>query len=374
MIAWLAIAAMAADPCASFDANRMMSAHAPGETPSWDEACFGLRLDLAGRASLSVPMEGISRRLDLARARLETGIWGPGPVSARVALIAARSGGGTSYVGIDGEAIVFKLQIAEARIDVPKVGLALAAGMIDHPWLMQRQSTWGLRIVTAPLQQRLSPRSDLGGWVSWTSPADVASLTASLTTGEGGDIRERNNGMDVTVVATVRPLATTEHGNLLELTLAGSEGSTGIERIRNHRLGGAITARPPYLIGAVEGAAGWGDQGDPDLLPAFVSGWVRTDASVPMLGWARMGSVWADRSRPESQTLTWTLGAGPWLPWNRQAAARPIYVVAGYEGATLSEDARLTAGAESAGRQHLVYVQVGALLNAGIPFSFGRRP
>jgi hypothetical protein len=318
-------------------------------------------------------MEGLSRTLDLARARFEMGMWGPGPISARVALIAARSGGGTAYLGIDGEAIVPKIQIAEARIDVPRFGLSLAAGMVDHPWLMHRQATWGYRIFSAPPvgSADLAPRSDLGGWVSWTAPKDIATVTASLTTGEGADRRERNNGMDVTVVASVRPLAAIGLGNALELSVGGTEGSRGIERARNHRLGGAVTARQPWVVGAIEGHVGWGDDGDPDLLPAVVSGWARTGPELPMLGWLRLDAYWADRRDADSRTLFWTAGTGPWLPWSRKAPVRPIYVAVGYEGRQFRPEAQSLAGAEASAVGHTLFAQVGVLLAGGVPVSFG---
>ncbi len=335
--------------------------------------CLGVRADVAGRLSFATPDVGLAQRFDLARGRLDVGLWGPGPVSARVALVAVRSGGGTSYVGIDGEAIVPKLRVAEARVDVPEVGLAAGAGLIDDLWVLG-EGSWGMRIVADTMSERQlgMVRADLGGWLGWTSPAGWVSVTASYTTGEGFDRRERNEGKNLAAQLVVRPLAFQDDVDL-RVVVYGRDGSLGVGSARDHRVGGRVAVDHRHVGGAVEALAAWGAEGDAGRLPLGWSAWAYTGPEVPwVLGLLRVELAETQRGRPESRLATWHLAAGPLVPLARGAQARPLYAVLGYEGAALGPDARAAAGAEAAARQHMVYLQLGFRGEAGLPVTFKR--
>lgn len=368
----------APDPCARMAGERLLH---PSRPLGFDRdrarpglaTCLGVRLDVAGRLSLATPDVGLSRNLDLTRSRGEIGLWGPGPLTARFAFVATRSGAGASYVGIDGEAFVPKVQIAEARVDVPEIGVAAGAGMIDDLWTMGTDA-WALRIVDLTVGERRlgMTRSDLGGWLGWTAPGDWVSLTATLTTGEGLDRRERNEGKNLAGELTIRPLAFQDEVGLT-VTVYGRDGSIGVETARDHRVGGRIVARHAYATGGFEALAGWGQQGDAARLPLGGSLWAHTGPDVPwVLGFARLDLVEAQRGDTDSRSATWKLGAGPLVPIARGSRARPLYAVVGYEGAGLAPGARAVAGADAAAQQHLVYLQLGVRADAGVPLRLTR--
>lgn len=363
--------ALAADPaprpCVPFLLERRVGADAPG-VPAAD-ACAGLRLDLAGRGAIDLPDVGLTRRLELSRARLELGVWGVGPATARVALIAARSGGATGYVGIDGEAIVPTIQIAEARVDAKRWGLAAAVGLVDDPWVIHGEDGWALRPVAAAAAELrgMQHRADLGGWVAWTSPGDWVAVAVTMTTGEGALAREQNEGKDVAATVSVRPFAAGPGG--LTLELYGRNGSRGVASARDHRVGGRVTWEAGLAAVGAEALAGWGQQADAALLPLQTSVWARTGPKLPVVGWLRVDAGLADRAAPASGAVTWRAGAGPWLPWGPRAAVRPASLVLGYEGTWLGLDARSVAGASAAAVTHTLFLQLGVRFDAGLPIS-----
>jgi hypothetical protein len=352
-------------PCGALLDERMVMASAPGRdaiTP-----CLGMRADVAGRFTLGFPDDGLSRRVELARARLELGVWGAGPASARIAFTSVRSGGTTGYIGVEGEAIVPVLQVAEARIDGRRWGLSAAAGLVDDVWVMSGEQRWNLRPVapTAVEERRLMDRSDLGGWVAWTAPHDWASVTVSLVSGEGALARERNEGKDLAGLVSVRPLAGVAGAPDVELQIYGRDGSRGIGSARNRRAGGRIVVQHAYVGAGAEVMAGWGDGGDPALLPLVSSFWARTGPALPVIAWARVDAGWATRTDATSSALTWRVGAGPVLPWGKDAPLRPVYAILGYEGAAYGANGSPLAGVAS--QLHQVFVQVGVRFDAGVP-------
>jgi hypothetical protein len=370
MIALWIGAALAADPlplrCAALLDERRAGAHAPGIEAS--DPCVGFRFDVAGRGVIDLPDPGLSRRLELARARVELGVWGVGPASARVAVLAVRSGGTTGYIGVDGEAIVPEVQIAEARVDGTKWGLSAAAGLVDDLWVIHSEDAWALRPVAPSVGEAsgLQHRSDLGAWLAWTSPGDWVTTAVALTTGEGAMHRERNEGKDVATSITVRPLRT--GAGALDVELYAREGSRGAGSARDHRVGGRVGWQGPWVSTGAEALAGWGLQADAALLPMQTSLWARTGPRLPAVGWARVDGGWASRDRPSSATVTWRAGAGPWIPWGK-APLRAASVVVGYEGSWLGTDARTIAGAAAAATRHSVFLQLSVRFDVGVPFS-----
>ncbi|MCB9683018.1 MAG: hypothetical protein H6733_16245 [Alphaproteobacteria bacterium] len=373
IVMWLWTAALAAPPTLGPDdvapsacqwravAGTVTAAPLGEPAPDLGDACLGGVLDVAGRGTLAFPDVGLSRRVELARGRMQLAV-DVGTIRARVAFVATRSAAPTGYLGIDGEAIVPKLQIAEARVDLPVAGLAASAGVVDDLWTISAQDRWGLRYVARTLgdDRGWMFRSDLGGWVSWTGPRGVASLSASLTTGEGADLRERNEGKDVAGLLVVHPLAFTARPILLEVALYGREASRGVERSRDHRIGARVDVAERRVGAGVETLVGWGLDGDPSVLPAGVSAWARTGPALPLVGWARVDLGWGDRRDADTLTTSWRVGVGPMLPWRARAIPAAFHVLVGYEGAALGANARPVAGASAGAVTHEVFLQIGA--------------
>lgn len=323
---------------------------------------LSLRTELAGRAFTTLPVSGVSRGFALPRARMVAQLQGPSGVRLRVATVASRSGGQTGYLGIDGESFVPRLQLAEARYDAPSLGLSLAAGVVDDLWTGTTQPVWAHPEIApvAPLTQRLLDRADLGGWVSWTAPERWVSLTVSATSGEGETRRERNNGVDVAGLLTVRPVQTED----LRLTLRayGREGSRGLMQSRNHRLGGGVDLEHPWLVASAMAIAGWGtNQGDGSLEPLVVSAYARTAASLPFVAYGRFDLALADRADPDTRTTVVHLGGGPRLPLKGDA---PAWLGIGWQGTRNGPGAGPVAGVVTG--SDLLFVQLSMDLTARV--------
>ncbi len=182
-------------------------APALGSDPA-EAGCLAAGIEVAGRFDKTLPAGGLDRQLSLPRALASLGL-AQGGAGARVVLGAVRSGGDDGYVGVDGEALVPRIEVAEARYRLPVAGLSVAAGLVDDPWVGTGNLSWMHRSMVPGLaeDQGWNERSDLGGLVGWTAPASWVTLTGTWTTGEGLARRERNIGQDVAGLLVLRPLA-----------------------------------------------------------------------------------------------------------------------------------------------------------------------
>lgn len=346
-------------------------ANALGTDASTQGLCLRMGLDVAGRASLLFPSQGISTRMELPRARALFQLQTPYGASVRIALEPVRSGGENGYIGIDGESFVPRFQIAEARWDWNQAGLAVAGGIVDDLWTMSVQDAWGLPQVdfTLGMDQGWLERADVGAWVSWTSPKAFATVTASLTSGEGYRRRERNNGKNATFLATFRPLVWLENPDEgLEISAMYRDGSRGVEVARDHRAAVRASYVHPWAAGGVEALWGWGANGDSSQLPFGVSAWARTGDALPVVGWARVDVAQASRDVEQSQTLGWWAGIGPSFPLKKGATSRPLQILLGYEGAQYQANAQALPGTDTTAVNHRVFLQVGANVQAAFGF------
>lgn len=325
-----------------------------------------LRLDLevAGEVRQTLPDAGLSRELRLSRAMLGLGVERVGPASARVQLQAVRSGGESGYIGIAGESIVPRFQVAEAGLDASLGGeLRLVAGLVLDPWVDGAQQAWGQRSlgpVMAEEQAWMSP-SDIGGTVRWVMAGRLLGAAVGLQTGEGLAARERNDGQDLVGLLELRPLAGIG-SELLTVAVMGRDGSRGVALARDHRLGARIHTEHRWVQGGVEALAGWGLDGDPARVPGGLSAWVTTGDALPALAWGRLDLCRDDRKDPETGSSTWRLGGGPALGGRRHRQA--IFLVLGLEGRRYGRDAAALAGAGEAAAATAFFLQVGSRLAA----------
>lgn len=355
--------------CHALVAERLVAAPALGRMDV--QPCFGVRADVAGRFSVTLPDDGISRRFDLARGRVELGLWGLGPAQIRVALSATRSGGSTGYIGIDGESFVPTVPIAEARLDARRYGVSAAAGIVDDVWVMTTEPAWSLRPVapTYAEDRQLLPRSDVGGWVSWTSPRDLASVTLAATAGEGASLRERNEGKDLSVTVTARPLAATDLPVRLTIAAHARYGTRGLSGTKNHRFAAGIFAEHDIVAGGFEAVVAEGLDGDALLRPAGGSLWVRTGPTLPAFAWARADLHDANVTTADDSAWTWRVGAGPRLPLLDGRA--PFAASIGYEGSHFGPNAAALA-TQSTAVVHTLWLQLGVQVEAGMPVQWTR--
>ncbi|MCB9687887.1 MAG: hypothetical protein H6736_22275 [Alphaproteobacteria bacterium] len=331
-----------------------------------DPACLYADGDVHGRGFVAVPEDGLSRGLALQRARGELGVRAV-DAQVRIAVIAVRSGGAEGYTGIDGEAVVPALQIAEGRYDWRATGAAVAAGLIDDPWVMTLQAPYGAVALAPPMvtDQGWMDRSDVGGWLGWTAPGGLLSVTAAATSGEGARARERNTGTNVTGVAHLRPLAGLEDAPVqLELAVMGRDGSRGVDQARDHRAGAAVIVTHRLVVGGVDGMLGWGLDGDGGLQPAGVSLWARGGEALPVTALARVDVATDALGAPDAGEQLLMVAAGPRFPLKGEL--RPVTVAAGWQGRRYGIDAAPLAGAEALVGTDLFFLQVGVHLRGGI--------
>jgi hypothetical protein len=304
---------------------------------------------------------GVSRGFALDRGRAELGLGDRG-AQVRVAGLAARSGGSAGYVGVDGEAFVPVVQIAEARYDAPRVGLAAAGGLIDDPWVATVEPGWALPELapTLTLDQGYLDRADLGAFVGFSAPDGVAGATVAVTSGEGYERRERNDDVDATLVARAQLAsgpATTR------IAAFGRLGSRGLGAERDDRLGASVSVAADPVVAGAEAVLGWGLQGDGARRPLGLSAWARTGDAAPVLAVGRAGVArddWGSADAEESLVLA---ALGVRLPLDRG----PLAVLAGYQHRSYQPDAEGVAGASALDRSDQVFVEITARLTAARP-------
>lgn len=319
-------------------------------------------LEVAGEGRLTTPDDGLSRELRLARGLAELQARPPGPALARLRLEPVRSGGESGYVGVAGESIVPRVQVAEAGLVAAPFGrVRVVAGLVDDPWVRAAEEAWDLPAVAAALPEGegLMARSDLGAAASWESPGRHLSLTTSLLSGEGLDRRERNEGQDLQAMLALRPLADADPRRL-ELSLMARDGSRGVDLARDHRLGLRVQGEQRWLHAGAEGLLGWGLDADPAQRPAGASAWARQGPALPAVAWLRVDHARAQVDDPRTATTTLRLGGGPGLGGRRDRQA--AWLALGIEHVRHAENAAAIAGAGAAANQTTVLLQLGVRL------------
>ena len=178
-----------------------------------------------------------------------------------------------------------------------------------------------------------------------------------MSSGEGMQTRERNNGQNSSILLEIFPKAS-QASSYASLALYGQEGSLGFNQAQNHSAGGRLTGGYQGLHGGIEGLQSWGIDGDPTLTPFLLSGWVRYASKTPYLAYVRY-----DQQHWEESAASIThLGAG-----YRAANHARIWL-----GAQLhSRDPKLTdyPGASGLEEQQTIFIQFE--LNQKSTFHFG---
>lgn len=337
------------------------------------ELCLVGRADIAGRLELSQPDVGVSRRFALARGHALLGLDYAGMASARVFVGATRTGGQVGYIGVAGESFVPRFILAEARFTWRAAGFTIAAGLVDDPWVFTGNMLWGQRAmgpITAE-ERGLFFRSDLGGLAGWTSPLSIATVQVGLFSGEGGNIRERNNGKNLTGMLTVRPLAplAPSHDGIgkdaLEISVLARDGSRGLLKARDHRGALRVTGSlGPVRLGW-EGIKAWGVGGDADREPVAMSVWASLSGLGPALGYGRL-DVMNEGAPGTAATESFVIRAGGGVALPPHTKAKPLHVMLGYEGRVWGADVAPLAGSEALSESHTFVVQIGFLADFAV--------
>lgn len=356
---------------------------AMGDPSLSEEACVIADFDVAGRLDATFPDPGIQTQARLQRSRVELGVASRHNVLARIAVDGRQSAPDTGYLGLEGESLYVRVQIAEARYVVPRLGLSVAGGLIDDPWVISANQAWGYRPLDASFTEREGwhDRSDLGAALTWTAPHRTARITASLLAGEGLQRRERNNGKSAHLTAELRLLALSnpDLADVLVLTAYGREGSRGPMSTRDHRLAFRVHGvRDGVGYGAAVTRA-WGVLGDGDRVPLGGELWGSADVGV--LTSAAKVEVIDERPGVEETTDVRVLAAAgvrPRRDGDRARAAagppnRPAHVMVGVVHDRAGAASAAVAGGDGTRRSTMVFVQVGVNLVVQGPVGLGGR-
>lgn len=332
-----------------------------------EDACLMVDADIAGRLSYVTPDPGIPLQPSLARGRLEVGLLAAPGVQGRFALDVRRSVPESGYLGPEGESLYLRAQIAEARYAVPGLGVTVAGGLVDDPWVVTGNAAFGFRPLAATLaeQQGWLDRSDLGGTATWALPHELVRVTASVLTGEGLTRRERNAGVNTSVVVQARPLAANEDvADALVVSVFGRNGSRGTLSARDHRLGARVHGSRMgfgYGVGVMKAL---GVEGDTDRTPFGTEAWGTVDHGL-LTGAVRLDVVDQIPGTDEAGEVRVLAAVGLRPP---ERAGRPGHLVFGVRHRRLGARAASLAGGDVSATSTTVFAQVGVNLRATAPF------
>lgn len=328
--------------------------------------CLAVGADVAGRFERYWPSGGIDRGLTLPRARLAIGAEQQ-QVGARFVWGTVRSGGDSSYIGVDGEALVPRVEVAEARLRLPDHGLVLAGGLVDDPWVVSSNLAWGHR-ASAPgfaEENRWQDRSDIGGLAAWSAPHGWTTVAVTLTTGEGLARRERNTGLNTAALVVVRPLTATQHPDALTVSLYGRDGSRGLGLSQDHRMGGRLSSQWGPVQGAVEFLQAHGVGGDALREPSGSSFWVSAAPGLPVAGFVRLDRLDQSGSRDNDQVRVLRAGAG--LPFGAGGDIVPARLMLLAEHRTIDAGATAVAGGAAERQRMMLGLQLDVNLQGAVP-------
>lgn len=266
-----------------------------------------VEVEAAARLALLVPDPGISRSFELPRARAGLGV-GVGHAAGYVRLTAVRSTSTDGYAGVDGEAWVAEVDLATAQLLLPEVDVRVSAGLVPDLWSATSEAAWGDGGLWATPGERFGwmDAADLGGSVTWNGWQGRVGAGASLTTGEGANWRERNEGKDLAGIVTVAPLGSTMPRGSVYVR----NGSRGLGLARDHRLAGRVDGGTPRLGWGVEVIKAWGVDGDATRSPLGGSAWVQAQPWGPLTGAARLDLATEALERADAGTVSWLAAAG----------------------------------------------------------------
>ena len=291
--------------------------------------CSSIDLNIALRGTQYLPKEGIHQQLSLHRLGLRAG-FSRDKFASRLFLAQIQTGGTQSYIGIDGESTVLRVEMADLRYQ-PWHFLQISTGIVEDLWIESETIDWKLRDLEKNLAEEYSwgTRGQIGASTLWIFPQNFGHVVFSYTTGEGAYRRERNNGKNTTGLLQFYPLQST----LLGISLYGQEGSYGFDSARNHRAGGRLSSEWSTGHGGVSAIKAWGLQADIVDEPLLWTIWGSQRLRKEISGIARAGQI-----RRETGTHLEVLTGisyspqpetGLWLGWKNIRADRQTTGIAG---------------------------------------------
>jgi hypothetical protein len=317
--------------------------------------CAALAVDVAGQASHTWPDPGLATALDLPRARLDAGI-SAGSVAGVLRLRAVRSAGAASYIGVNGETFVAEVEVAEASAVVGRgtTQLRAAAGAVPDAWVHGGERAWDHGALWAEVGDALSwqDRSDLGLRLDASAWDGRIAGTVTLTSGEGVNVRERNEGKNLAALIAASPLS---DPSALVLEAYARDGSRGLGYARDSRLGVRVSGTTGMMAWSGAWLAAFGVDGDATRAPHAASVNVRVAPWGPLRVVAR-GDAWTEDAEDPDAASAAALGAlGLELPAGSRSRAT---LLTGARMQHAGSAVAAIAGAYATERSSTVFVQL----------------
>lgn len=313
----------------------------PSSLFAWPAPRLALELDLVTQARYTRSPAASGSELRLDRGELGARVGLGADAAAQLTLEAIRSASDGGSLGIDGNSTVVRVKYASVagRVELGGVVIEGALGFVPDPWITTLEGSYPLKPLSRTASERMLgwPVSDLAA-LAGASIGPVR-LRASVGNGEGQRYPERNDGKTTTAVAEVVVVDTTDVR--ASVAALGRDGSVGVARVRDRRLGGVATVVSPWIRGGASGVKAWGigDRGEAEGV--LVEAW--TDARVvdPLHVAARFSTLgYAGGGR--ATTFGGALSVEPWAE-----AAAHLRLWLAVERVTTSGAAMPIAGADA---------------------------
>jgi hypothetical protein len=323
--------------------------------------CVAGLVDVAGRGAVVLPDEALSQTIDLARARVGLGV-AAGPAWVRVRTSATRSADDDSYIGVAGEAWVPALDAA--AVGATFHGFSGEIGIVADPWVVAGNRAWGLSALAPTFAEGLAwmPASDAGLSLRWTGLGDRLDVVGVLSSGEGANRRERNEGKDISGALSVAPFASPA----LVVSLYGRNGSRGLGYVRAHRVGARVDGEVPLpaegtsIAYGAEGLLAWGIADQGERAPVGGSAWLRVQPVGPLVVAAR-ADTWTEALDDPDAAAWRALGAAGIA---LDVGAGTLFALAGADHTARGEGVSPFPGAPAGAAATTLFLHVGLALSA----------
>ncbi len=235
-------------------------------------------------------------------------------VGANITFETIRSSGNRSYFGVDGDSQVTRVKWAFAEITPFKHWLSLRGGFVPDVLLQYVEGSWAFRVQGPVGLERdgLFMPSDLGVTLEGNLPMALGSIAVAFGNGEGVNLREQNNGKNITAALRLRPGHRRLPGLLLHVLYR--DGSLGAGSAADHRLSGGLTYTGTKLGAGAIGTWALGYRGVGARDAGHLTLWARGELPKHVQLFTRFDLLWPDTTFADAMQLRYIGGIAYRLP------------------------------------------------------------